>query len=284
MAVLFFNVIDTSICINIPDDRKTVIRNFLGPFFSEISKSYYTFTVETTDEIRWNKISTFRTDYKYEEKCEGREFRLGTGKFSLDVSLNEKSALLRILSDDKPAAVSSTIISSLKWFLSFIAIDNGGIPFHSSGINNSRESFLFLGRSGSGKSTIYSLFQDEWKKGSDEVNVVIRKNGLFYSFPTPFLSSKGYSEYISETVLTKIYFLVKSAFNKTEIVSNKAELFFSLMENIYTKPVSAYLAEKLMDNIQKLSGSVPCERLYFKNDPSVCSFLDEGEYVHQNQG
>ncbi len=198
----------------------------------------------------------------------------GNQHFSLRINLAQKSAVLTVVSDFKDKGL--LLFNAFKWFLSLITIDNGGIPVHCSNMIRINKALLFIGKSGSGKSTISNLLsidRQSWQKGSDELNLIFKQDSAVYAYATPYLSFDSDLR-TSGASVEHLFFLNHSSHN---FVSDfpKKNIYWNILKNIYTIPANESLAEKMYYNVELISESVKCSDLFFINNQSVKQFIEE---------
>ncbi|MEM3370396.1 MAG: hypothetical protein QXD43_04255 [Candidatus Aenigmatarchaeota archaeon] len=146
---------------------------------------------------------------------------------------------------------------------------------HSSGVmfdlHNRKRVVLFVGPCGTGKSTLCKLFK---KSGfncfSDELNIIIKKNGKFYCYGTPAQSSaKSFSNKKGE--LAYIFFIKKSNHNSIQDIRINSFLNNLLKNSII--PYSFESKAKFIKLVMSCVNSVKAYTLKFKKDNSVVSFV-----------
>ncbi len=199
-------------------------------------------------------------------------FDLLTRHFNFHIDLCIRSGSLQI----DPSAIDqpSIIYNSIKWFLTFIVIYDGGVPLHSSLIADLNEGILFGGASGSGKTTIAQLLTTGTGRqaGSDELNLIFPGSGFCTVAPTPFVSSGGRCRFNREKKLTKIFFLRHASQHSIEML-NLQQSFHHLLKNSYALAGTRILTERLFCALQNIAETVPCGILHFKNERSIGPFL-----------
>lgn len=190
------------------------------------------------------------------------------------IDFSKKSSVLTVESEFRDKGL--LLFNAFKWFLSLIAIDNGGVPLHCSNMITNNRSLLFCGKSGSGKSTISGLLSHNrqlWQRGSDELNLVFIQDSEAYAYATPYLSFDSELR-TTGAPLEHLFFLRHSLRNYTGVLHGK-ECYWNILKNVYTIAANECLAEKMYNNIQLLSESVSCSNLHFINDQSVILFIED---------
>jgi hypothetical protein len=165
------------------------------------------------------------------------------------------------------------MIWNLKLLVTLLVIKAGGVPCHSSGVTNGKESLLFSGQPGAGKTTIALLLRDRWSIYNDELNIIMPRQNSYYTFSTPFTSPQKFSlcSYGSSP-LKKIFFIKQDVRNYTKSISTK-EKYFRLLTSAYTVPTSAFFGDLLMENCEKIVAAVPMAMLHFINNSTIAEEL-----------
>ncbi|MEW6041042.1 MAG: hypothetical protein AB1633_05935 [Elusimicrobiota bacterium] len=172
--------------------------------------------------------------------------------------------------------------SFLRIIFSLLAVELGGVLLHSSGSCIASGALLFIGKSGSGKSTIIKNLlvypNNRNKILSDEITLVMPSNNDGYnSFSTPFFGTlEGRLKITSKQApVKKIFFLKKSNhFNIKKLKRNKA--LERLLPNIIFFLKDGFFAEKVMSIAAGITEKIPCYELSFtervkKNEYKIIS-------------
>ncbi len=114
-------------------------------------------------------------------------------------------------------------------------LETRGFILHSSAANIRGKAYLFLGKSGAGKSTVITLLKKEYQSLADDSVIIKKEEGVFYLYQTPFFEknnwfSKGSKRYF----LGKVYFLRKKTFFKIEKIENKKGLLKKIIYQFWT--------------------------------------------------
>lgn len=174
------------------------------------------------------------------------------------------------------AGFSSLQIASLDSFLRiFVATSlpqRNGLLFHSAGIEESGKSFLFVGPSGFGKSTVCALSRPR-RILSDEIVAVTFSRKQAFASATPFWGSLGTGPCPqTQFPLREILFLRKNQeHGKTSIGPSSA--FVKLLRCVCRFDHSGAQTEKIMDLVGRLVETVPCSELNFRRDPGFWDLL-----------
>jgi len=149
-----------------------------------------------------------------------------------------------------------------------------GIIIHSCGITLGGKGILFVGHSGTGKSTMARFCRDDGANVSilsDDRIVLRKKDGVFWMYGTPwhgeekFSSSKGYP-------LDKIYFIKHASRNqitKPTGIEATSKLLSCSFPPFWDKKGMNFT----LDFLSELSKQVPCRELGFLPDRGVVRFI-----------
>jgi hypothetical protein len=175
----------------------------------------------------------------------------------------------------------AVLMGFVRLAVSLCAVLKGGLPFHCSAIALGDRGIAFSGPSGAGKSTIAKLLVPPGSKAgsaqllNDDFNIILpdgKKSYVIYS--TPFTQPETLKKCVRRGVdLHTIFFIEKSPVNIIGNLSFKNKYILVLGQTIIF-PLSDFVGRKVLDNAERLCGNVECRMLRFKNDTSLCLFID----------
>jgi hypothetical protein len=144
--------------------------------------------------------------------------------------------------------------------------------FHGSGIKEESSGYLFLGKSGCGKSTMLKIWRRENKNVNiQDENVIIRRiRDSFSAFSLPGYSAKTESRF-DGAKLKKIFFLHHT--NKNSLKKLDPSLASYLLLRSSNFHLSIRSLDSLLNFCKGLASDVPCYSLGFKPDSNVVNFL-----------
>lgn len=177
-----------------------------------------------------------------------------------------KRADLRINMKSKIEAIILFLIDEVSKGIFKSASD---LNLHASSVERHGKGYIFLGKSGSGKTTICGLSGDSGII-HDEVIITRKKKNNYFLFSPRFNIKNPVS--VQSRKMNAIFFIRKSRYNRLKRMSLKESLKEGLEHcrnhRFAHNPVPVY--ERLLN----LFKNIPCYRLYFKKDPSFWKLID----------
>jgi len=161
--------------------------------------------------------------------------------------------------------------------ISFMAKNNKGVFFHGVGIKDKTgQGFLFIGKSGTGKSTIAEI----WHRHShgqvlNDDRIILRKQkNSFYIYGSPWHGT-FYDYLVSRSdvgKLSKLFFISHSNRNKISVISKKKAFQF-----LYTNTFPSFWHKEGLLNIssycQDLVKNASLFKLGFKNNKKIINYI-----------
>jgi len=152
-----------------------------------------------------------------------------------------------------------------------------GILFHSAGIKEGKNGYLFAGLSRAGKTTTSRI----WGKvpGIKIINddrIIIRKDSNdFYMYPTPWHSH--YSEYLIEGAvekarLSKLFYIYHRRTNLAERL-NFIDGFNHFCKTLFFSPWDKECVNFTFGFLSDILSQKPCYKFGFKNDRRIVSYI-----------
>jgi hypothetical protein len=105
--------------------------------------------------------------------------------------------------------------SLLRMYMSWALLPFDGFLLHAASVTRNGKAYIFVGRSGTGKSTVASLSP----RGSvltDEISIIRRTNGQWHAFGTPFWGDFKADGSNSSAPIAGIFRLIQSRENRIE--------------------------------------------------------------------
>lgn len=161
-------------------------------------------------------------------------------------------------------------------------LQNNGFLLHSSSLAKKGVGYLFIGKHGSGKSTIIKLakYKQDYKPFNDDYAIIRKINDEFLLFSSPFLEKNKIAIKNDSAKVTKIFFIKKAKFTKIEKLDVQTTYQY-LLGNLLTIQVIKGLKRKysqkylnsLMTLVYSFAKSVDAYRLYFTKSTDFIKFL-----------
>jgi SynChlorMet cassette protein ScmC len=157
------------------------------------------------------------------------------------------------------------------------SVQIGGLPFHSGLAEFNGKGVLFVGQSGTGKSTCYRRLPDHWNPlCDDETLVVLTKDNKYRAHPCPTWSDyaagrteKKYDFQYSVPV-SALFFIVQSEkdeviplpkYQVSALITNSAIQFFSKFYLFKPKKEYASIRRIIFDNASNMAKTIPAFKL-----------------------
>ncbi|NMB57422.1 hypothetical protein GYA19_05825 [Candidatus Beckwithbacteria bacterium] len=122
----------------------------------------------------------------------------------------------------------------MQYVIQLILINNQGLFIHSSAINYCGKAYLFLGQSGTGKSTIIKMLKNKFEILSDDSSIIKKSGNKFFYYQTPFIEKESWVPKKNiKYPIGKIFLLRKSKKIKLKKVNNKNYVIEQFSKHIF---------------------------------------------------
>ncbi len=131
----------------------------------------------------------------------------------------------------------------------FLLSQNRGLVIHSSAIKYKDNGYLFVGKSGSGKSTVVKLLSHKFTPLTDDTTIIRRVKNQVFIYQHPFIEKNYYPKTNGKVKLKRVYFLKKSNTNKIDKLKNKEQIFNKLIRQLtVSDSIMVKLLMQFVDN------------------------------------
>jgi hypothetical protein len=152
--------------------------------------------------------------------------------------------------------------SLLRILLTFVLLPQRGFLLHAATVVRDGRAYIFVGRSGAGKSTVASL-SPEGNVLTDEISLLRYSDGRWQAHGTPFWGEFRAAGSNRQFPIGGIYSLVQAGSDRVEPLSAKDSLRALLpCVLFFTSKNDAH--EALLKMLLGLVGEIPCHRLHFR--------------------
>jgi len=248
-------------------------------------------------------IAKIKIGFAFEEYDEGffREFDERYGAFKVDLSLekfiNVKFSKKffgkdnRVLLDDNGRLTIKrkdfyfdgnflfirkdiySFDSFLRVYISDVLNKHNGLLIHSAGVVFNDRVFLFVSKSGGGKTTITRIFSD-YSVLSDELVCVLFENNKVFIYPSPFYGELRMRSFPNKkAVLFKIFLISKSNRNYEEEIGFSKKLI-GILRSVVNFNKDKKVILKIFKKVEKLAQS-SVSKLNFRKDLTLRGYFDK---------
>jgi len=154
--------------------------------------------------------------------------------------------------------------SVLRVLLTRLLLPSPGFLLHAATVVQDGKAYVFMGRSGAGKSTVASLSP----RGSvltDEISLLRRIEGTWYAHGTPFWGEFRAAGQNRRVPVESVFALVQAGSNRTERLPPRPALAGLLGNTLFFSDHRAEREELLRAQLSLIE-SVPVQRLEFRRD------------------
>ncbi len=267
MTPLYIKIIDVSIQLNCPSGLDTVLSQMYAPYIiqeEQISPQfkieiYLADGVEPTKCLLESTIGVYHND----------EYLIDDLGFVANLdNLNGKGQLFV-----NEYMTIQKINYVLIQILGLRVLKKGGLVLHAAGLVRENKAYIFLGHSGSGKSTVAGLSSDFRLLNDDIVGILPGKTS-WYAHPTPFWHTKQIrpSAKVEPVVVSGFFRLLKD----TNLEITKLSLAQSIAAITCSTSILASnpnLAHQVMDISSRITQTIPVFDLHFRKDNSFWSII-----------
>ncbi|MFX0095804.1 MAG: hypothetical protein ACFFBD_28960 [Candidatus Hodarchaeota archaeon] len=158
--------------------------------------------------------------------------------------------------------------------LAHVLADRQGCYFHASGVRIENKGFLFLGKSGAGKSTIARMLKQSAEILCDE-RLVVRKVGERFKMYGAWTNQVRKYMSVKSAPLNAIMFLEQAQDNQLIPLKDRKEIMYKLLPRLIRPFRTAYWWNKTFSFLENLIQGVPCYVLKFDKSGEVVNLLKQ---------
>ncbi len=224
------------------------------------------------DEEQFNLTAGFNNDYFYLRSTALICFyRLATGRGVLHVAPSDYGT-------------EAVLQNGFRYLCQLLALQQHSIFFHAAGIYHwgLQKAFLFMGASGSGKTTICRLSStSEYQIISDDLVLVGITPGGIKLYPSPFFGElKGESSHCQAFPVAGIFLIRKGKDNQITTPLSTSEQVATLAANLpYVESYDRLRQQQILSLLAQLAYQQPLSQLTFTKQPS---FWEEITFFFNN--
>lgn len=195
------------------------------------------------------------------------------------IRINRASKTMKVCPTTERYLSSLDFITDLKLLVSLAVLEQGGVLLHSSAIVHNRSGYVFIGKSGAGKSTVAGMLTEDPAVDilNDEFNILYCKNRQPFVCSTPFGVKNGHQQEVIP--LKSTFILQKSTMNHSVKLDRRIQTI-SLLQNICSFPSDDYYGNLLLNNVGSLMECMVIDKLYFSRNHEFKRFFVQ--YISPN--
>ena len=199
-------------------------------------------------------------------RLQDQRWILQRGDFYAELDLASKRG--RTHQELSPFAIDAT----LRILHSLLLAPNNGLLIHAASVLRNGHSFLFVGVSGAGKTTMCRIAPPDAITLTDEISYVRERGGQYYAYGTPFSGELGRPGDNVSGPLRTIYLLAQGTEHRIDDVS-KTEAVKGLMQSVLFFARDTAMVNQVFMSACCLANTVQVKRLTFLNDSAAWELI-----------
>jgi hypothetical protein len=244
-----------------------------------LEKRYKNFILsDACKEIFQIEIETLQNKFFLFESKEPILSYSQTGRLSItthacfgDFLLQDWTGTIKIDAQAELKTILNETEYLLRCLYAFMVFSSGGLLVHASGIVIEKLGYIFIGKSGAGKSTIIRNSKDKDILGDDMLVVYPSSNGWFV-MSTPFTNPDLHGIKPNRARLGKINYLRKSLSTYSEEVTT-SEAVAELAANVPVVPTISEFTPEVLERCKRIVSENTCIKLHFLPDHSFLNVI-----------
>lgn len=165
--------------------------------------------------------------------------------------------------------------SFLRTIVALVLPQQGGVLIHASAVRYAERGYVFVGRSGAGKTTVARLLADRAEVLSDELVALRRMPNEWRVYGTPFWGDFARAGVNLSAPLHAIYLLHQHREHRLETLSRR-EAMMGILQGSLQFAEGTQVAEWMLNVVSGLVQDVPIYRLQFLPDAGFWEVVTRG--------
>lgn len=168
--------------------------------------------------------------------------------------------------------------SFLRVYVSYLLNDGDGVLVHACGFDYKNNAFIFIGKSGAGKTTIANIFS-KFNILNDELVALRIAGGKVFAFSTPFWGEMKREGKNLKSKLKKIFF-IKKHIDNFEVEIGKKESLIKILRCVMNFDKRKEIIKKITAKAVFLSEAYSSE-LFFSKSQSLIDYFRRKSYINK---
>jgi hypothetical protein len=185
------------------------------------------------------------------------------------------SDMLKVSTEGRAKVLNPVLYPLDQLLLIHILAQKDGALVHAAGVHFHERGYVFLGRSGAGKSTISNQFAERklWGLLSDDRIAIRKMNNTFMAYGTPWAGEAGIAENRG-TTLSGLFFLRQGPENMIKEIT-PGEAFERLMPVTSVPWYDEAMMTKVLSFCEEMVARIPSFDLFFRPDTRIVDLMEE---------
>jgi hypothetical protein len=203
----------------------------------------------------------------------------GYGEYTAVFDMKTRSGLITLAGEPR----AEIALNCIRQICARVIIEEGGLVLHAACVVRNASAFVFVGKSGAGKSTVCSL-SPHCQIATDDTTVVRRRDGKFVAWGMPACPPSGGAGRpgtgsfkppadSGPFEITAIFKLVKDKTVRLVPMSGATATAGILALPFFSS--EAETVGKMLELVRDLTDCVPCYELHFRKDPSFWKCIEK---------
>jgi hypothetical protein len=184
---------------------------------------------------------------------------------------------IKLASGEAELVISHEAIDEVDYFLrlvyAYLAFQHGGVLIHGAGIIHQQKGYVFLGHSGSGKTTVCRLSSLNDFVLNDDLLVLMPIRSSWWAYSTPFWNPDQVVPGNHSVSIEMMFYLIQDQKVRSEAIP-LGQAVAELISNVPIIASDIRLGKALVERCTKICETLQVFHLYFLPDASFWQIID----------